>query len=643
MITEYPNLFSPLKVGNLLLRNRILSGPNMMCCLNPDGSPTEYMIGYYEEKAKGGCAQITVGDTPVEERGATNPRHPVLSRGTLNRWSEVARAIRQHGAVASIELNHGGRISNPSITGFNPIGPVAYVKPNGVAVASMDNTLMNEVADAFANAAKLAYETGFDMCMLHGAHGWLLSQFLSPKFNTRTDEFGGSLINRAKFPIMVIDRIHSVVGPKFPIEYRVGAELIEGGLTIEEVIAFLKLIEDKVDLIHVSAGLDTDPNYAVKTHPTIFLPHCTNVHFASAVKNDITKIPVVAVGAINTAAEAEAILSSGKSDAVAMVRALIADPYLPQKARLGKAEETRPCLRCLDCLTGMQASNKFACAVNPRVGHEFRLDATEKPVKEQKRVLIIGGGPGGMQAAMTAAQRGHLVTLAEKSDKLGGLLKFTDYDTLKSDLRNLKDYMIRMTENSGARILFNTEADAEFVKEFAPDAVIVAIGSGPIVPKIPGIELAKHATEVYFDLVSLGHSVAVIGGGLVGCETALFLTGLGKKVTIIEMQNSIAPEANWMHRTAMLQAFGEADISIKTGLRCTGISEEGVLAVAMDGVQGLIEAESVVYAIGMRSNSQLAEELQELYIPYFSTVGDCKQVQKVSGAIFAAYHAAMDI
>ena len=640
-MNTYIKLFTPMQVGSLLFRNRILSGPNMMCALDASGAPTDYMVSYYGEKAKGGAAQVTVGDTPVEERGATNPRHPVLTNLNLAGWSEVARAIRQHGAVASIELNHGGRIGNPAISGEQPIGPVDEVKPNGVTVRGMTYEDMETVAVAFAEKAKLAKDAGFDMVMLHGAHGWLLDQMLSPKYNRRRDEYGGSFENRCKFPLMVIDTVRKAVGPRFPIEYRIGAELQEGGLSIEEVVAFCEIIQDKVDLIHVSAGLDTDPQFAVKTHPTMFLPHMVNVHFAAEVKKHVAKVPVVAVGSITTPEEAESILEGGQADAVAMVRSLIADPYLPQKAREGRSEEIRPCLRCLDCLTGMQTCRKFACAVNPRTGHEARLDA-ETVSGKKKRVLVIGGGPGGMEAAATAAEQGHDVTLWEQTDSLGGLLKFTDYDTLKSDLKRLKDYLIRRVERSRVKVEYGMTATPEKISEFAPEALLIAVGSSPVVFPLPGIELAQHATAAYTDLNSLGKTVAVMGGGLVGCETALFLAETGREVTIIEMQDSVAPDANWMHRTAMLQAFAaQKNLRVRTGLRCMAVTEQGVETVDKEGKPVLIEAESKVYAFGQRSNP--AAELMLPEIPLVRVIGDCKTVGKTNGAIFDGYHAAMDL
>lgn len=639
---KYPHLYNPLQVGTLTFRNRILSGPNMMCALNPDGTPTDYMVGYYAEKAKGGAAQVTVGDTPVEERGFTTPRHPVLNAANVQKWSEVAQAIREHGAIASVELNHGGRISNTAVTGYQTLGPVDEVKANGTVVKAATPQELEEIAAAFGNTARLAVQAGYDMVMLHGAHGWFLGQMLSPKWNRRQDEFGGSLSNRAKFPLMVIEQVRKAVGKRVPIEYRIGAEMIEGGLSIEEVVEFCKMIEDKVDLIHVSAGLDTDPNFAVKTHPTMFLPHMPNVHFAETVKKAVTKCPIVTVGSVTTPAEAEEILASGKADAVAMVRSLIADPHLPQKGREGRDEDIRPCLRCLDCLTGMQTKTRFNCAVNPRAGHEFRLDAQEKPAAVPKTVLVVGGGPGGMEAAITACDRGHKVILAEKTEALGGLLKFTDYDSLKSDLKRLKDYLICQVEKRDIEIRCNTTVTPEYVKALKPDALLLALGSDPVVFPLPGMEKAQHATTAYTNLDALGGTVAVMGGGLVGCETALFLAETGRDVTIIEMQNEVAPEANWMHKVGMMQAFSQQkNLHVKTGLRCMAVTDEGVEAQDQDGNQVTIQAESKVYAFGQRSVPVL--ELLGLDVPIIRVIGDCHQVGKTNGAIFDGYHSAMDI
>jgi 2,4-dienoyl-CoA reductase-like NADH-dependent reductase (Old Yellow Enzyme family)/thioredoxin reductase len=645
MNKNYPNLFSPIKIGKLTFKNRLVSAPNMMSNITPAGYPTDYMIGYYESKAKGGCAQVTVGDTPIDEEHAPSiPRHLVLAEPNLPWLSELAKAIRQHGAVASIELNHGGLTASPAITGNNPIGPTGFVRADGVPVAEMDEAMINRVADNYARAAALIKTAGFDMCLIHGAHGWLLDQFLSPYFNQRADGFGGSLRNRARFPIMVIDRVRETVGPDFPIEYRIGAELIEDGLPIEEVIEFIKMVEDKIDLVHVSAALDTIGKFAVITHPTMFLPNGCNVKYAEAVKKEVN-IPVTTVGAITTPELAEQIIAEGKADIVAMTRAIIADPDFANKARTGRGDEIITCVRCLDCLAVMQATKHFACTVNPRTGREFRLDYTIKPAKASRKVLVVGGGPAGMKAAITAAERGHEVTLVEEKDSLGGLLRFADYDPVKVDLKRFRDYLIRMVARSGVKVICNIEATAEFVTAVAPDALIVAAGSLPVVPNITGIEHTgvKHAIEAYREHDQVGDKVVVIGGGLVGCEVALFLAESGRDVTVVEMLATVAPDSNWMHKEGMMQAMARNNVTVLTNTTCKEITDGGVKVVTVNGQERFLKANSVIYSVGLRSCSEVVEKLRALDTDYFAAVGDCVKVEKVSGAIFAAYHAAIDI
>jgi 2,4-dienoyl-CoA reductase-like NADH-dependent reductase (Old Yellow Enzyme family)/thioredoxin reductase len=646
MECKYPHLFEPFTIKKTRFRNRIFSAPNMMCHMDANGFPTDYMIAYYAEKAKGGAAVVTVGDTPVDhEYAPSNPRSFQLSYESLPFVSELAMAIKAHGAIASLELNHGGCV-NPTeaIGGKNPIGPVSFVRWDGVPVDAMDEEMMNHVADNFANAAELLKIAGFDMCMLHGGHGWLLDQFLSPLYNTRSDEYGGSLENRAKFPLMVIDRVRQKVGDDFLIEYRMsGSEEIEGGLSKEEGIAFAQMIDDKVDIIHVSTALDTEEAQAVHTHPTMFLPHGVNVHYAEDIKK-VVKSPVVTIGAISDPEMAEQILAEGRADIIGMTRALIADPHFPNKAKAGKPEEIIPCLRCLDCLTGMHTGQHFQCAVNPWTGREFRMRNYIQPATSSKKVMVIGGGPAGMKAAITAAQRGHSVTLVEKSDSLGGLLKFTDCDSLKVDLMRYKNHLIYMTNSLPIEIVYNQEADKTYVTTQKPDAIIIATGSNPITPRIDGIDLpsVKHATTVYTDLSAIGDNVAVIGGGLVGCETGLFVAELGKAVTIIEMQDEIAPEANWMHKEGMMQAFSKQNITLATGRKVTGIQKDGVTVETKDGTKETIHADSVIYAIGMRPENRLTEELANC-APYVRSVGDCVRARKVSPAIYEAYYAAIDI
>ena len=656
----YPHLFEPLTIKRTTFKNRLFVAPHMMSHMDFNGRPDESMIDFYAEKARGGYAVVTLGDTPVDrEHAATNPRSFAITPENQPKLAEIARAIHAGGALASQELNHGGMIAfaeaNNGGEGWEAWGPVeihevqtSVIHGNEVTeeyhVHGMTEEDMNVVADHFADCAEILQSAGYDMVLIHGGHGWLLDQFISPLYNTRTDEYGGSLANRAKFPLMVIDRIRQRCGENFLIEYRMsGCEEIEGGLTPEEGIEFAKLLDGKVDLIHVSAGLDIEEAQAVHTHPTMFLPHGVNVHYAAAIKAAGVKTPVVTLGGINTPELAEQILAEGKADVIAMARQSIADPYFPEKARHGKAQDIIPCLRCLDCLTGLHAGNQLSCAVNPRTAQECRFDRMSAPAKVHRKVLVVGGGPAGMEAAAIAAQRGHDVTLAESSDKLGGLLKFTDYDNLKVDLMRLKNYLIHQVEQSGAQVMLNTTVTPDFIRQGGYDAVILAVGSSPARPPIPGLDdpSVEHATTVYTKLQNFGKQVAVLGGGLVGCETGLYLAEHGHEVTIIEMQSEIAPEANWMHKEGMMQSFAKAPITCRTGLRVSRIVPgEGVYALNGEGQEEFIPAQGIVYAMGMRSNTATVEALKDICLDTY-TVGDCVRPRKARQAMEEGYWAAV--
>lgn len=660
----YPHLFEPITIKKTTFRNRLFTAPHMMSHMDFNGRPDESMIDFYAEKARGGFAVVTLGDTPVDrEHAATNPRSFAITPENQPKLAEIARAIHAGGALASQELNHGGMVAfaganrDADPDGWEAWGPVEVHKVESgvlhgepyeehIDIHGMTEEDMNVVADHFADCAEILKSAGYDMVLLHGGHGWLLDQFLSPLYNTRTDEYGGSLENRAKFPLMVIDRVRQRCGDDFLIEYRMsGSEEIEGGLTQEEGIAFAKLLDGKVDLIHVSAGLDTEEAQAVHTHPTMFLPHGVNVHYAAAIKAAGVKTPVVTIGGITTPELAEQILAEGKADVIAMARASIADPHFPEKARHGRAEDIVPCLRCLDCLTGLHAGNQLTCAVNCRTAQEARFDRMSAPAKAKRNVLVVGGGPGGMKAAVTAAQRGHNVTLAEQTDKLGGLLKFTDYDNLKVDLMWLKNYLIRQVGKHDVNVLLTTTVTPEFIRDGGYDAVILAVGSSPARPPIPGLDdpAVEHATTVYTKLENVGKRVAVLGGGLVGCETGLFLAERGHEVTIIEMQPEIAPEANWMHREGMMQSFAKAPITARTSLKVSRLEPgKGVYAVNAEGQEEFLPADTIVYAMGMRPNSQTVAELRDVCPDTFA-VGDCVKARKARQAMEEGYWAAVNL
>lgn len=641
---KYPNLFKPLQVKNTVWRNRLFAAPSMMSFVTEGGRPTEALMGYYREKARGGAAQVTVGDTPVDQEHAPAFPGMYLTKANMAFFGELACCIQQYGAVATYELNHAGWMGNPALSGNAPISSVGFTRGDGVEVMAMDRDMMERVADNYANAARFVKDCGFDGAFIHGGHGWLLAQFLSPMVNTRTDEFGGSPENRARFPRMVVERIREAVGKDFILEYRIsGSERDPKGLTLQETIPFVQSIQDKIDLIHVSAGIDTRLDLTLQAHPSIFQPHGCNVDLAAEMKKAVN-IPVVTVGAISSPEMAEEILATGKADVVAMGRALMADPELPRKAREGRDDEISPCTRCLHCRGHMDTHKHFSCSVNPRLAREARYPQGLVKAEEKKRVLVVGGGPGGMKAAITAAQRGHDVTLVDEREKLGGQLNFTDYDAIKTDLRRQKDYLAHMTEKVGVKVRLNTRVDRAFAREMAPDAIVVAAGAKPIVPNIPGLDRANvmGAVETYRETEKVGKTVVMIGGGLVGVETALNLADQGREVTVVEMTDTAAREANRLHAEALRLAIAERGVKIRVSTKCLAVTDDGVEVENPDGSREVLKADTAVYCVGMRADHGVYQELYDCAGEVYR-VGDCVKPGTAREAIFTGYFAGTEI
>lgn len=642
----YPHLFSPMRLGNVRMKNRIICAPTSPSMIDIHGHFTPEMIAYLEEKAAGGAGVVTYGEAIVHS--ATGKSHnkqlQLDAFGVRQGMAEAAKAIHNAGAYANIQLSHGGMYGGlASVGGEVGTCPVAYGPSNMVmpagAVKEMPQELIYGIIGSYGKAAKLCKESGFDMVQVHAAHGWLFSQFLSPVWNRRKDEFGGSLENRARFFLLAVDEVRKAVGREFPIEVRIsGDDFTENGLGPEDCIRVAEMVDGKVDLINVSCGNHEDPDMFCRTHPSAFYPRGVNVYLAAEIKKHV-KAKVACVGSLNDPAQMEEIIASGQADAVELGRASIADPYLPAKAWAGCAEDITPCLRCYECFGATGELEMVKCAVNPTMGEQLAAKLPKKEPEHRKKVLVVGGGPAGMEAAITAAQRGHSVTLVEKTGKLGGNLHPAGSAYFKEDIRKLIQVLERRIIRAGVEVQLGTEVTPEYVEEFSPDALFVAIGAEEIRPPIKGIE-SEHvimAIDAELHPEKLGKKVAIMGGGLVGAEGAVGFSHEGKECTIIEMKPEIAAEVNSFYRGGLMPEV-EKSAACLVNTEVKEILPSGVVC-ERDGEEFTVKADSVVCALGFVSPYGKADALAGLVEESY-LIGDCKKVGKIYDAINTAYYSA---
>ena len=648
MTPKYPNLCKPITIGRVTFRNRMFSAPMGGTDITNDGCIGPKSTAFYELRAKGGAGAVTVSECMVHPQ--TDGSHAYhLDTAILNSlasFTYTADAIRRHGSIPSVELSHSGMYSGTYMTdknrqhGLAQWGPSACVRPDGVEVGELTHEMIDDIVAAYGNVAGLAKRAGFEMIMVHGGHGWLVNQFLSPYFNKRTDEYGGSLENRCRFARRVLEAVRAAVGPGFPIEFRMsGSELFDGGYTLEDGVEIAKQLEDCIDLLHVSAG--TYQRGFGDTHPSMFKEHGCNVYLAAEIKKHV-KIPVATLGGLNDPAQMEEIIASGKADVVYMARALLADPFLPNKVMANKDEDIVRCLRCFTCMAERAATATRRCTVNPLIGRELEGDVVY-PAPVKKKVLVAGGGPGGLYAAYTAARRGHQVILCEKEAEVGGILKSEQALSFKWEMYQLAHTYAKLAKDAGVEFRLNTPVTREYVEQEAPDALIVAVGSSPLVPPIPGLhgDNVVVVNNYYREKDKVTDDVVVFGGGLAGCECAIHLGMEGKRVHLVEMRDQLAPDANVRHRPLLLKEI-EKYVTVHTGCKGLEVRPDGILCETADGSQVLVPGTSVICALGQRSNTALVEELHGT-APFVRVIGDAARVSTITNAVYWGYHAALDI
>lgn len=648
MTPQYPHLCAPLTLGNVTFRNRMFSAPMGGTDITNDGCIGPKSTAFYELRAKGGAGAVTVSECMAHpETDGSHAYH--LDERVLNSLACAAYttdAIRRHGAIPSLELSHSGMFAGTYMTdekrkhSMNQWGPSAGVRPDGVQIQELSTAQIAEIAAAYGHVAELAKRAGFEMLMIHGGHGWLINQFLSPMFNHRQDTYGGSLENRCRFAIEVLQAVRKAVGPKFPIEFRMsGAEFVKEGYDLAEGVRIAQQLEPYVDMLHVSAGT-YQKTFGV-THPSMFTEHGCNVHLATEIKKHV-KVPVATIGALNAPQQMEEILANGQADVIYMARALLADPNLPNKVMANRAEDIVHCLRCFTCMAERAATSTRRCTVNPLIGRE--MEGSEiQPAPVRKKVLVVGGGPGGLYAAYTAARRGHAVTLCEKESELGGVLKSEQAIPFKQEMYQLAGTYAKFCRDAGVNICLNTTVTRSYVDAMAPDAVIVAVGARPIKPPIPGLdsENVVIVNDYYKEKDEIGDEVVVLGGGLAGCECAICLGMQGKQVHLVEMQENLAPDANVRHRPLLLQQI-DRYVDVHAGCRVVRVDRTGAFCADSAGNEIFVPGKSIIAALGQRSCTDTVVELQNC-APFVRVIGDAAKVSTITNAVYWGYHAALDI
>lgn len=657
---HYPNLLSPLKVGSFILKNRMVSSNSMPHFLQgPEPYPSDATITHFANRAKSGASVVTCAGINNEVGGPRLPADLAVSHypnfnlynpGSQNYLIQLADAINYYGAIASVGLFSAfnafpilmpdGRVEIIRVGGEGLFAPAESIAKtiNGIS----ENTL-EQIADSFAQQCRILKSLNFNMASLHMAYRFqILGQFLSPITNQRKDRFGGNIENRARFPLMVLERIRNKVGPDFLIEVLLSGQEPEGGNTLEDTVVFLKMAEKYIDVVQVRAG-EIDP-----AHPTGFCleetPYLTDAEY---IKKSGVDIFVSSVGGWQDPESAEKALAERKIDIVAMARAWISNPNYGQLVYEDRKDDIVPCLRCNKCHRSSDVDPFVSiCAVNPLIGIEHRIDALACKPGPAKKIAVVGGGPAGMKAAIELFDRGHFVTLYEASDQLGGALKHSDHVDFKWPLRNFKNYLIHQVTRRNIHLLLNKAVTPEMLGLENYHDVIVAIGAKAALPKIPGIEKTEwidpSRAMVHPDV--LGKNVVIIGGGEVGVETGMVLAKNGHHVTIIEIRDRLAEDAAPTHFSTMFAAAWKAlpKFHPMINCRCTGITEKNVTYMDDHGKKHSIPADNVVLALGMTAKT---DEALAFYgtADRFYLIGDCRKPSNIQHAMRSAFATASTI
>lgn len=631
-------VLEPFRLGSLALKNRLVFAPITTQYAGERGAVTARLMAHYEARARGGAGLVIVEATYVDPVGQVFFNQlGIYDDGLVPGLRELAGAIKRHGAAAAIQLHHGGRMARTALTGVQPVGPSPLADARGVMPRELTVAEIGGIVQCFVRAAVRAQEAGFGGVEIHGAHAYLVDQFISPASNQRNDRYGGSVENRARLLVEILQGVRAATGPGYPVWVRMnGREYgVEGGTTLEEALEVARRAEAAgAAAVHVSAY---GPSSPTNRTTAVFKPAVIE-HLAAAMKG-VLSVPVIAVGRITPQA-AESMLEAGKADLIAVGKALLADPDLPRKLSSGREDRIVPCIVCMHCrdvlLSPVAAG--ISCQVNPRLGHDHETSCSE--TTSPKQVLVVGGGPAGMIAAITAAERGHAVTLWERSAALGGQLLPAAVPPHKDRVRTFARYCAAELSRTGVVVELEREATADAVVAAGPDVVIVAAGPVETMPDIPGFESAGavKATAVLSGAEKTGRRVVIVGGELVGCETAEFLAERGRAVTVVRRGPDMATAVGPSLRQFFLERLRQKGVLFLPGVKYVN-ARRGCLTVERAGGERLeLTADTLVYATGFSADTRLYDALRgkvaEVHI-----VGDCAAPRAIADAVREGYFA----
>lgn len=638
--SELSKLFSSIGIGGAKLKNRIVMAPMVTLFGAPDGFMTEREKDYFVRRARGDIGLVTVGDCTIVPNCQVVPAYDgIWDDKFIPSWMEFVRSIHDAGSKVSVQLTHSGSQCQPAITGEQPVAPSAFVSPlSGQMTRQLSIGEIEGLIEKWAEAAMRAREAGIDLVEIQGSQGFLLHNFMTPLFNKRTDEYGGDLKGRVRFPVEVIRRVKEKTGGDYPVVFRmVVSDLVDGGLTLEDTKAMAPMLVDAgADALHFTAGAGL--HLRNLWAPPVDAGTGCIVDLAAQLRT-VVEVPVIVAQRIIDPFQAETILEDGKADMIALGRALICDPDWARKAAEGTTDDIRKCIGCCQgCLDRTRdGKHHITCLHNPEVGAEKDYGIT--PVEASKKVMVIGGGPAGMEVAKVAAERGHVVTLYEKDGELGGQWILACIPPKKGEFREVIRYNLRELEKLGVKIELNKEVTPELVDNINPDVVVVATGAVPFVPELPGMKRKTVVTA--HDVLSgrasgIGNKVAVLGGGLVGCETADFLVDQGKKVTIVEMLDEIAKDVGPVRKPFLMNRLTDGDVEMITAAKVESITEQGTVGIEQYGKKTEVGPyETIILALGSKPSNKIAKQI-EGNISKIYVIGDALEPRKAIDAIAEA-------